>query len=172
MKEKVICGAKAKSTGKPCQRRALKNGRCSVHGGKSTGPKDKEKHRNSLLGNKNAVKTGEYETISYDMLSDEEKELYEQVPEDTVKQVKGRYNILEIRTRRMLKLWEDEILKDKTSVETILKIEDALARQDPRALELIREMRELASGENNADGSLDKLVMIIQQHRESRLSKK
>jgi len=33
------CGAKAKSTGKPCRARALKNGRCKYHGGLSTGPK-------------------------------------------------------------------------------------------------------------------------------------
>ena len=34
-----ICGAKAKSTGKPCQRLPCKNGKCKLHGGKSTGPK-------------------------------------------------------------------------------------------------------------------------------------
>jgi hypothetical protein len=33
------CGAKAKSTGKPCQLYPCKNGRCHLHGGKSTGPK-------------------------------------------------------------------------------------------------------------------------------------
>lgn len=31
------CGAKAKSTGKPCQCPAMANGRCRLHGGKSTG---------------------------------------------------------------------------------------------------------------------------------------
>lgn len=168
MENKVICGAKAKSTGRPCQRRALKNGRCSVHGGKSTGPKDKEKHRNSLLGNKNALKTGEFETISYDTLSTEEKELYEQVPEDAATQVKGRYRIIEIRTRRIMKLYEDEWLKDKPNIKRIMQLEGALTRLDPRALELINEMKELAAGENSTDGSLDKLVEIIQQHRASR----
>jgi hypothetical protein len=33
------CGAHARSTGKPCQRPALANGRCVNHGGLSTGPK-------------------------------------------------------------------------------------------------------------------------------------
>ncbi|MGZ8189709.1 MAG: HGGxSTG domain-containing protein [Methylococcaceae bacterium] len=31
------CGAKAKTTGKPCQSPAMANGRCRMHGGKSTG---------------------------------------------------------------------------------------------------------------------------------------
>ena len=30
-----LCGAKAKSTGEPCRRAAMENGRCDVHGGKT-----------------------------------------------------------------------------------------------------------------------------------------
>jgi hypothetical protein len=36
------CGAYARSTGKPCQAKALTNGRCKNHGGMSTGPKTPE----------------------------------------------------------------------------------------------------------------------------------
>jgi len=32
-----FCGAKARSTGKPCRGSAMKNGRCRLHGGASTG---------------------------------------------------------------------------------------------------------------------------------------
>jgi len=32
-----ICGAKSKRTGKPCRQPAMLNGRCRLHGGKSTG---------------------------------------------------------------------------------------------------------------------------------------
>ena len=39
MKQKRICGAYARSTGKPCKAGALSNGRCRNHGGLSTGPK-------------------------------------------------------------------------------------------------------------------------------------
>ena len=39
MRRKTFCGAYARSTGKPCQARALRNGRCRNHGGLSTGPK-------------------------------------------------------------------------------------------------------------------------------------
>jgi hypothetical protein len=31
------CGAKARTTGQPCKGWAMKNGRCRMHGGKSTG---------------------------------------------------------------------------------------------------------------------------------------
>ena len=31
------CGAKTRSTGKPCRGPAMKNGRCRLHGGASTG---------------------------------------------------------------------------------------------------------------------------------------
>ena len=39
MRQKRKCGAYARSTGNPCQGKALRNGRCRNHGGCSTGPK-------------------------------------------------------------------------------------------------------------------------------------
>ena len=37
MRQKVKCGAYARSTGNPCQAKALPNGRCVLHGGLSKG---------------------------------------------------------------------------------------------------------------------------------------
>ena len=42
MRRKQTCGAHARSTGNPCQAKALANGRCKNHGGMSTGPKTLE----------------------------------------------------------------------------------------------------------------------------------
>ena len=42
MRAKRICGAYARTTGKPCRAKALRNGRCRNHGGLSTGPKTEE----------------------------------------------------------------------------------------------------------------------------------
>lgn len=42
MRQKIKCGAYARSTGNPCQAKALANGRCKNHGGMSTGPKTPE----------------------------------------------------------------------------------------------------------------------------------
>jgi len=36
MKTKIMCGAFARTTGKPCKAKALKNGRCRLHGGLSS----------------------------------------------------------------------------------------------------------------------------------------
>jgi hypothetical protein len=36
------CGARCKRTGKPCRGAAMPNGRCRLHGGKSTGPRTPE----------------------------------------------------------------------------------------------------------------------------------
>ena len=36
------CGARSKRTGKRCQGAAMPNGRCKLHGGKSTGPRTPE----------------------------------------------------------------------------------------------------------------------------------
>lgn len=59
------CGAKTRAGG-VCKAPAMGNGRCRVHGGKSTGPKDQS-------GNTNAVKHGFYS----DALLPEERTLYE-----------------------------------------------------------------------------------------------
>jgi hypothetical protein len=36
------CGARSKGTGRPCNAPAMPNGRCRMHGGKSTGPRTPE----------------------------------------------------------------------------------------------------------------------------------
>jgi hypothetical protein len=41
-RQKVQCGAYARSTGQPCRAKALANGRCKNHGGMSTGPRTPE----------------------------------------------------------------------------------------------------------------------------------
>jgi len=35
----ALCGAKSKRTGFSCRQPAMKNGKCRLHGGKSTGPR-------------------------------------------------------------------------------------------------------------------------------------
>ena len=40
------CGAKTRS-GEPCKNYAMANGRCRMHGGKSTGPKNQRKNKNA-----------------------------------------------------------------------------------------------------------------------------
>ncbi|EOK13697.1 phage terminase small subunit [Enterococcus faecalis] len=58
-------------------------------------------------GNKNAIKTGEYETIFADMLSDEEKDIYSNLNDDPFFILEEEIRILKIRQYRMLKRIKD-----------------------------------------------------------------
>ena len=58
--------------------------------------------------NKNAVKTGEYETIFADLLSDEEKDIYSKLNDDPFFILDEEIRILKIRQYRMLKGLNDE----------------------------------------------------------------
>lgn len=79
--ERKFCGAKAKQTGQPCRRPAgwgtnhPGTGRCKLHGGCSTGPKD-------IRGNKNARTHGAYETIIRDRLTEEERAVFDAISAD------------------------------------------------------------------------------------------
>lgn len=168
--DKSICGARTRK-GIPCQRTGLKKGgRCKLHGGKSTGPKDKERKSQQMKGNKNALKTGEYESIAFDALSEEEQELIQSVTDDPKKLVKSNIGILEIRQRRMLLRYREEIQKKNPSEKDLNSLEEALTRLSGRELEYIRELRDLsAETTDNDNGSLGTLVDILAEVRKHRI---
>lgn len=171
--KKILCSAIAKSTGKPCRRQALENGKCKNHGGKSTGPKDKERHRESLKGNKNALKTGEYETISFDALLEEEQELIKQVSDDPKELLKSNIGILEIRQRRILLRYAVEKQKKKPNSKLLNSLEEALTRLSGKELDYIRELHNVSNEITDEDnGSLDALVAIIGKVRDIRIGAK
>ncbi|EME3537712.1 hypothetical protein IGJ83_001905 [Enterococcus pernyi] len=55
------------------------------------------------VGNKNALKTGEYETIFYETLSDEEKDIYSSLNNDPSFVLSEEIRLLKIRQLRMMK---------------------------------------------------------------------
>ena len=59
--KKQICGAYARSTGLPCQAKALENGRCRMHGGLSKGATTAQGKYKSILNLKNVKR----ETIEH-----------------------------------------------------------------------------------------------------------
>ena len=61
MRVKFECGAYARSTGRPCQGKALMNGRCRNHGGLSTGPKTLEGRRAVAVATKSRMHSGQQE---------------------------------------------------------------------------------------------------------------
>jgi hypothetical protein len=61
MSKKIECGAYARSTGKPCRAGALRNGRCRMHGGLSTGPKTERGRRAVGEATRNRMRSGQHE---------------------------------------------------------------------------------------------------------------
>ncbi|WP_186380452.1 HGGxSTG domain-containing protein [Brevibacillus brevis] len=163
--EKKLCGAKTRR-GEPCKKSVLANGRCRLHGGKSTGPKNKVKHRESLKGNKNALKHGLYEAIWEDMLTEEERELYAQVSIDPKAQVENGFKLSDIRIRRMMKRIKREEQKKKPCPIVIRAIEEAITRVEMNKVSLVRESSRLLEFQRNkSDGSIDHLVKILDRAR-------
>ena len=63
MRKKVKCGAYARSTGNPCQAKALANGRCKNHGGLSTGPKTPEGRQVIAQATRQRMASGQQERV-------------------------------------------------------------------------------------------------------------
>jgi hypothetical protein len=118
-----ICGAKTRS-GKPCTQRAMANGRCRMHGGKSTGPKDKEKHRQSMMGKQNALKHGFFAKIFDEedlaIVADiEQKKALEVLWENIVIQY-----VAIIRAQRLMRVRDQNDHSDFTVEETEIPTKD------------------------------------------------
>ena len=62
MRQKLKCGAHARSTGQPCKAKALANGRCKNHGGMSTGPKTPEGRQAIAEATRQRMASGQQET--------------------------------------------------------------------------------------------------------------
>ena len=58
---KRFCGAHARSTGRPCLAKALRNGRCRNHGGLATGPKTPEGKRAIAMSTSQRMASGQQE---------------------------------------------------------------------------------------------------------------
>lgn len=91
------CGAKTRAGGE-CKAPAMGNGRCRVHGGKSTGPRDQG-------GNTNAVKHGFYS----DALLPDERLLYERAE---VGSLDDEIRLARVKLHRFVRLSGSLELKD------------------------------------------------------------
>ena len=112
-----ICGAKTRA-GKPCQNAAMANGRCRMHGGKSTGaPKN----------NQNSVKAG---ALYSDYYTDEEKLLAEELE---LESIDAELRLCKIRLNRALKLEAEqtEALELERIVETPALVGGVPITDDP-----------------------------------------
>jgi uncharacterized protein YjcR len=181
------CGANTKS-GKPCKNPAglrthhSGEGKCYKHGGASQG---------APQGNKNAVVTGEYETLHYSALTPEEQALYDGVTVSPREQTEGSIRLLSVREHRILirirraqeaeelaegfelsKLtthqgWNvkgkvDFTVAERTSLlDTIMRLEDALTRVQAMKAKAVEALRAILKENPESSGGLDAIVAAI-----------
>ncbi|MCL6600345.1 MAG: hypothetical protein K6T81_16665 [Alicyclobacillus macrosporangiidus] len=176
--EKKRCKARNRQ-GEPCKNWA-KPGYdvCHYHGAGGGAPP----------GNKNAVTTGEYETIWLDALNADERVLFHVIDTDALAQLDNEIRLTEIRERRMLKRIADlrQVEFTVTEVRTevgegpmgpidkrderaeatlgqIQRIEEALTRVQERKAKLIELKHKILNGGRDDTKSLERLVQAIRE---------
>lgn len=143
-------------------------------------------------GNKHAVTTGEHESIWFDALTDEERDLSTQIITDELRQVEQSIILMEIRERRMLHRIKElqlqgdmivvsEMMTEQSSdqygvsdgrtttreltLEKIQNIEEALTRIQEKKLKAIELKHKLLSdiADGGEEGNLDELTAMLEK---------
>ncbi|MFJ7738888.1 HGGxSTG domain-containing protein [Lysinibacillus sp. NPDC097287] len=171
-----ICGAIKKRTGEQCKNKPMENGKCRFHGGLSTGPKDREKKSKQMKGNKNAVKTHQYETLWADQFTGKHKDLFQLAPTDALEIVDMDIRKNEVRQMMILDdIAELKLSGDKRKVDSVTKKEEALTSVQNQKIRLLETklkliaMNEERTSEDN--GSLDRLNDILDSMRKEKQAK-
>lgn len=164
-----ICGAKTRR-GTLCQQVAgfgthhVGTGRCKYHGGSSNG---------APIGNQNARKTSEHDSIYADLLDADEKIMFDEMTSDVIHHLDEEIKLTTIRERRMLErigllvLGDTLVVVERTDdtskgtnivhqnkLQLIQEIEESLTRvQDKKAklLDLKQRIVDLSGGEGDED---------------------
>ncbi|MDR0027152.1 phage terminase small subunit [Enterococcus faecalis] len=113
--------------------------------------------------NKNAVKTGEYETIFADMLSDEEKDIYSNLNDDPFFILNDEIRLLKVRQFRMMKrIKEAEKGLNDEEVERLQQLRKIKTpvEKDGRKLEIKREVMQDVQVTRKTFRKLDDILAI------------
>ena len=173
-KDYLVCGdERVKNEHGFCLQRAgwgtdhLGTGRCKLHGGKSTGPKDKSK----LEKNKNAVTTGEHETIWLDCLTEEERKKYQSINTDLTTQLDEEIKLITFREFRMMqriaKLAEVEFtvvekaIKSKATEDN--KSDIAVSEQEEKVLGTLGQIQGIEEALTRVQGKKSRLLKLKHQ---------
>ncbi|WP_142423838.1 phage terminase small subunit [Enterococcus faecalis] len=114
-------------------------------------------------GNKNAIKTGEYETIFADMLSDEEKDIYSNLNDDPFFILNDEIRLLKVRQFRMMKrIKEAEKGLNDEEVERLQQLRKIKTpvEKDGRKLEIKREVMQDVQVTRKTFRKLDDILAI------------
>ncbi|HAP2811074.1 TPA: small subunit of terminase [Enterococcus faecalis] len=115
------------------------------------------------VGNKNALKTGEYETIFYDTLSEEEREIYSSMNDDPSLVLLEEIRLLKLRQFRMMKRIQkaEAGLNDEEvdRLQQLRKIKTPIEK-DGRKLEIKREVMQDVQVTRKTFRKLDDILAI------------
>ncbi|PQG32011.1 phage terminase small subunit [Enterococcus faecalis] len=114
-------------------------------------------------GNKNAIKTGEYETIFADMLSDEEKDIYSNLNDDPFFILNDEIRLLKVRQFRIMKrIKEAEKGLNDEEVERLQQLRKIKTpvEKDGRKLEIKREVMQDVQVTRKTFRKLDDILAI------------
>lgn len=134
------------------------------------------RNKTGKKGNKNAVKTGAYETLALDMLTDDEKELYNAVPDDALSVLEKQAKLLEVRRQRIWVRYTAEHKKARPRIAMLLEFEESLDRLDRQAVTLQVELDKLrnkttAQADNGALGSLSDILNKLRSDRQAEIER-
>jgi uncharacterized protein YjcR len=135
----AICGAKTRK-GTHCTTIPMKNGRCRMHGGKSTGPKqpDKLKGNQNAVGNKSKLLTGEFETITWERLEDGERDFLRQYynlqPHEKINEPLEMAFVRQGRMMNRMNAWDKDVVGN---MDRLHRLEEAMNRVSGRVMKMI-----------------------------------
>lgn len=136
-----ICGAKTRK-GTCCMNIPMKNGRCRMHGGKSTGPKHLERLKGNkhAVGNKGRLTTGEYECITWERLEEREQEYLRQYfnlqPGDQITEKLEMEFVRQARMLQRMNEWDQDL---EVHLHSLLGLEKAMTRVSGKMIRMIEE---------------------------------
>jgi len=144
----------------------LGEGRCKLHGGLSTGP-SKEKAK----GNKNAVKTGEYESIVRSALSEDEKQKFDSVSTTVGDQLDEQIRTAVFREYRMMKRIAGLADKDFTVVEQKYKegqgAEGPVDITEEKSEAVLGQIQRIEEALTRVQGKIARLINIKRKHQKN-----
>lgn len=97
-------------------------------------------------GNKKAVTTGEYETIWFDTLEEDEQELLAEIDTDPIAQADEAITLLSIRERRML--------------QRIKRLTDGLSESQKRVLQQLKSIKDVIEVHDEKSGTMKKVPTV------------
>lgn len=106
-------------------------------------------------GNKKAVRTGEYESIWFDTLDEDEQQLLEEIDTDPIAQADEAITLLSIRERRMLK--------------RIKRLTDGLTESQKRVLQQLKSIKDVIEVHDEKSGQMKKVPTVRNQMVEAEI---